>query len=154
MQKKRIQEIGYASFFSYLNSNLYGIKRLLTSADDLNNIRDIGIYWYTTGDVPANAPYPNASMVEVIGSGLSNGQIIQRGYRYGATGYSAFRAINDVYPDAQQWSYNTTNSDFPVKNNRKQNIVLDYWTGGNMSNRLAVSVDGAVVGYIHVADSV
>lgn len=85
---------------------------MLTSEDNLNDIRDIGIYWYTTGNVPANAPYPNASVVEVIGSGMDIGQIIQRGYRYGATGYSAFRAVNDVYPDAQQWSYIVTNNSF------------------------------------------
>ena len=67
----------------------YGIKRLLTSADDLNNITDNGIYWYLTENVPSHAPYNNASVVEVFGSSSSSTQKMQRVTRYGVSGQSA-----------------------------------------------------------------
>ena len=69
------------------------IKRLLTSADDLNNITDNGIYWYLTENVPSHAPYNNASVVEVFGSSSSSTQKMQRVTRYGVSGQSAFRPL-------------------------------------------------------------
>lgn len=89
----------------------YGPARLLTSADDLNNITNNGTYWYWTDSVPANAPYDNASIVEVVGSKSSTTQKLQRITRFGVAGQSAWRALDsDGWKD---WAYNLTNADIP-----------------------------------------
>ena len=64
-------------------------QRLLTSADDLNDISTPGIYVYATGNVPANSPFPNASVVEVLIDNTSN-DLIQRATRV-ANKNTAFR---------------------------------------------------------------
>ena len=101
------------SFFYFLNSDLdekYGPVRLLTSADDLNNITNNGTYWYWTDSVPANAPYNNAAVVEVSGSESSTTQKIQRVTRYGVSGQSAFRALDTA--GWKEWASHLTNVDF------------------------------------------
>lgn len=91
------------------NLNDYGFiyRRQLTSADDLNNITTMGTYYYLTDNVPANAYYNNASILEVIWVGSDSYRIIQRLTRFGTGGKSAFRIRG-----AQAWSdwaeYSTT----------------------------------------------
>ena len=71
-----------------------GFIRLLTVDDDLNNIVKRGIYLYYTIGVPANAPYNNASVVEVIQTNSDTGRLIQRVTRYGESGHCAFRSLD------------------------------------------------------------
>lgn len=68
-------------------------RRVLTSADDLDNIFEDGVYVYSTSSLPGNAPFANAAVVEVFGSTSTTSQKIQRAYRYGMNGYSAFRVL-------------------------------------------------------------
>lgn len=69
----------------------FGFKRQLTAADDLNTLKEFGLYFFYTGDVPKNSPYQNASYVEVLGLGTAI--CIQRVTRYGAAGHCSTRAI-------------------------------------------------------------
>lgn len=64
-------------------------QRLLTSADDLNNIVEPGIYVYNTNNAPNNSPYNNASIVEVTVEDI-NKDLIQRVTRVAARA-SSFR---------------------------------------------------------------
>ena len=80
---------------SSVNSTGLVYRRTLTSADDLDNITESGIYVYSTSSRPANAPFENAAVVEVFGSTSSKSQKIQRAYRYGMAGYAAFRPYYD-----------------------------------------------------------
>lgn len=83
-------------------------RRQLTSADDLNNIKTFGTYWFATGDVPSNAYYENASIVEVIYVGADSSRILQRVTRYGASGKSAFRVLNaGTWSDWRELATNT-----------------------------------------------
>jgi hypothetical protein len=82
--------------FLCVNSNLEqkcGFIRKLTASDDMNDIVQNGFYFYMTEDVPENAPYQNASVVEVYGSNSDTTQKIQRVTRYGAAGHTAFRPL-------------------------------------------------------------
>ena len=99
----------------------YGIKRLLTSADDLNNITDNGIYWYLTENVPSHAPYNNASVVEVFGSSSSSTQKMQRVTRYGVSGQSAFRPLIGSV-GWLDWSYDITDIFLAAGTNTKISV--------------------------------
>lgn len=77
----------------YVDGKAFGRMRLLTSEDDCDNIKDDGVYWYSTASVPKNAPFANAAIIEVYGADNDSSQKIQRGTRYGAGGYSATRAL-------------------------------------------------------------
>ncbi len=81
--KPTLQEIG-----------ALGYVRALTSNDDLNNLRENGIYYFGTDSVPANSPYQNASVVEVFGSNSTATQKIQRVTRYGSRGHCSFRQLS------------------------------------------------------------
>ena len=116
------------SFFYFLNSDLnekYGPVRLLTSADDLNNITNNGTYWYWTDSVPANAPYNNAAVVEVSGSESSTNQKIQRVTRYGVSGQSAFRALDTA--GWKEWAAYLTNADIQI-----YNLITPVTNGSNI----------------------
>ena len=100
-----------------VNSDLgdkYGPARLLTSADDLNSITGNGTYWYWTDSVPANAPYDNASIVEVIGSKSSATQKLQRVTRFGVAGQSAWRVLDSA--GWKDWAYNLTSNNMIYSN--------------------------------------
>jgi hypothetical protein len=84
-----------AKLKTYADGKFLGRMRLLTSADDCNNIKDDGVYWYSTASVPKNAPFANAAIMEVYGADNKTSQKIQRATRYGAGGYSATRALYD-----------------------------------------------------------
>lgn len=101
--------------FTVFNTNLtekYSVKRLLTSADDFNGITDNGIYWYMTESIPANAPYDNAAIIEVIGSKSNSTQKLQRATRYGVTGQSAFRALD--LGGWKDWAYILTDANIQI----------------------------------------
>lgn len=72
-----------------------GFKRHLTSSDNLDTIKDDGIYVYTTNSVPKNCPYANAGIVLVFGSNSTTSQKIQFVFRYGITGCGKFRVLGD-----------------------------------------------------------
>lgn len=72
-----------------------GFKRILTSEDDLNNIKASGSYVYYTDSIPKNCPYSNAGIVEVTLGDNSGSRVIQRVTRYGEKGKSSFRALQD-----------------------------------------------------------
>lgn len=86
---------------SVLGRNAMGFRRTLTSADNMDNVTESGVYVYYTNGLPANAPFTNAAIVEVFG--VPDGNKIQRAYRYGDPGYSAFRPLFNGTWDA--WSY-------------------------------------------------
>lgn len=100
------------------NSNLtvkYGRMRQLTSSDNLDNITDNGIYWYATESVPQNAPYQNASVVEVIGSSSATGEKFQRVTRYGVPGKSSWRPLGGGGNGWLAWAESLTNADYNVQ---------------------------------------
>lgn len=68
-------------------------RRILTSADNLDDVKEPGTYWYDTGNVPSNAPFSNAAIVEVFGSNSGTWGKIQRATRFGAAGKSAMRTL-------------------------------------------------------------
>lgn len=88
----------------YVDSGLMpklGRKRLLTSDDDCNNITDDGIYWYSTANRPANAPFENAAVMLVFGNDSTTTQKIQLGFRYGMAGHGKFRPLYNTW---QPWA--------------------------------------------------
>lgn len=114
--------------FNAILSRVMAFKRVLTSDDDMNTIFEDGVYVYSTSSVPQNAPFANAAVVEVIGAQSTSSQKIQRAYRYGAGGKTAFRPLYSgkwadwYYPDEWALDY-IKNLPFTRKN------LLDnaYW---------------------------
>lgn len=76
---------------SALKSESFIPKRTLTSDDDLNTLYEPGIYSFATASIPANSPFSNGSIVEVIYA--TDARIIQRVTRYGKAGQSAERIL-------------------------------------------------------------
>ena len=100
-------------------------RRQLTSADDLNNIRTFGTYWFATGNVPSNAYYDNAAIVEVIYVGADSSRILQRVTRYAASGKSAFRVLNaGTWSD---WRELATNTDISSINTNISGLQSDIF---------------------------
>ena len=83
--------------------------RRLTAEDDLNDITQNGIYYFSTEDLPSNSFYQNASIVEVFGSASNTTQKIQRITRYGTPGQSSFRGLSAG--DWLDWETYTMQSD-------------------------------------------
>lgn len=79
--------------FAILESAAFKWRRVLTSSDNLNDIKQMGLYAYTTSSVPQNAYYQNAAIVEVMAASSSSSTIIQRVTRFGTVGYSAYRVL-------------------------------------------------------------
>lgn len=77
-------------------------KRKLTGEDDLNDLVEPGVYYYQTGTEsdpttrPANCPFPNGSIVEVIATGATDQRVIQRGTRYGLAGCTKERVLSNT----------------------------------------------------------
>lgn len=108
-------------------------RRQLTSADDLNNIKTFGTYWFATGNVPSNAYYDNASVVEVIYVGADSSRILQRVTRYAASGKSAFRVLNaGTWSD---WRELATNTDISTINAAISNL-------GTRTDQIVMDLDG------------
>lgn len=80
-------------------------RKKLTASDDLDTLLQNGLYYYYTGDVPENAPFENAAIVEVFGSTSETSQKIQRVTRYGAKGQMAVRPLHSPKDAADVWSY-------------------------------------------------
>ncbi len=102
-------------------------RRVLTSADDFNNILEDGVYVYSTSSVPKNAPFANAAVVEVFGAKSNTTQKIQRAYRYGTTGYSAFRPLY-----AGNWLEWTASVDQVIEQGTDGNWNYRKWSSGRM----------------------
>ena len=136
-------------------------RRKLYDIDDLNSITEKGIYYFNTGSIPKNAPYNDASVVEVVGSPSDNTQTIQRVTRYGIAGESAVRSLGAStwfswqyyvfkdYLDTVVTNLNETitnistglNGIFKVKSFQLDNIAL----GANQT--ILPEIDIAVDGY-------
>lgn len=81
--------------------------RQLTSADNMNNITSKGVYYYSTGNVPSNAPYQNAAIVEVFGTNNDTSATIQRVTRYGEGGHTSIRSLSGgTWMDWQEFASN------------------------------------------------
>ena len=82
--------------------NYVSFKRKLTASDDMDDIVEPGVYYYQTGVAsdpttrPANCPFSNGSIVEVIATGDETQRVIQRGTRYGAAGCSKERVLSNT----------------------------------------------------------
>jgi hypothetical protein len=130
-----------------INSNLtkkYGRMRQLTSSDNLDNITDNGIYWYPTESVPQNAPYQNASVVEVIGSSSATGEKFQRVTRYGVPGKSSWRPLGGGSNGWLEWTESLTNADYNVQSFTNQyGLKLHLIKFGN-DNLKAIRLSGYI----------
>ena len=91
--KQDVQDLqsDLAGVHATLDVDAMTLRRRLTSSDDLNNVTVNGIYYYATSSVPANAYYPNAAILEVVGNG--SGAVMQKLTRVGLAGESAFRVL-------------------------------------------------------------
>ena len=111
------------------------MHRILTADDDLNDITQNGIYYYYTEDVPLNAPYENASIVEVFGSNSDTTQKVQRVTRYGISGYTSERTL--LSNEWLGWVQFVTNADLPLSAKTYQlggGQTLSFsYAGGNAS---------------------
>lgn len=113
---QRISPEGKMSIATYVNNVWSGwinvgsdsFKRRLTAADDMNDVTEVGTYYYSTGDIPVNAPYDNAAIVEVFGTDSENRRI-QRVTRFGSSGYCAFRPCSTG--EWLGWAYTATKDD-------------------------------------------
>lgn len=72
----------------------------LTSADDLDNIKDWGTYYTATASLPANSPFQNAYILFVFGNGGLG--TIQIAVRWAADGYMAVRTLGS---DGKTWKH-------------------------------------------------
>lgn len=87
-----LSNLGLSLTAAQLN-NAFIYQRKLTSSDNLDDIKNNGIYYYETGNVPINAPFTNAAIVEVIGvPNVAATKKLQRVTRYGYT-ESKYRAL-------------------------------------------------------------
>lgn len=117
---------------------------MLTADDDLNNLLISGIYQYSTDSIPANCPFANAGVVEII---RSHSRYIQRVTRYGVAGQSAERVYSGTTNGWLAWVINdeastTINANYvggTIKFIRKNGMCLanylDDWDdipAGNM----------------------
>lgn len=93
------EQLALCSNYSLITGNVlenYTFKRAIGKRQDLDELVDIGIYYYLGSDAPANAPYQNNAIVEVIGSDEEGYVRIQRVTRYGGvTGYCKWRCLYD-----------------------------------------------------------
>lgn len=78
-----------------LEATTPNFKRLLTSADNMNDIKEDGVFYCQTISCPANYPYGNAGIIEVTTTGSKTTRIIQRVTRYGLAGTTTFRTLNE-----------------------------------------------------------
>ena len=85
-----------------IKANALMFRRRLTAADNMDDIVEPGIYYYQTGTEsdpstrPANCPFSNGSIIEVIATDDPSQRIIQRGTRYGIAGYSKERVRSNT----------------------------------------------------------
>ena len=101
--------------------------RVLTAEDDLNNLVEPGVYYHSTSSMPANAPFANAAVIEVVESGSAETRVIQRATRYGIAGCAAFRVLyNGKWLD---WTYPLVNK------NNANSTVADYVVGEGTSGK-------------------
>ena len=103
-----------------IDHDLMKFRKILTEQDDLNNIKEPGIYLFTTNTtIPQNAPFEYGAVLEVYKSNSSSNAIIQRATRHGKKGVTAMRGL--LSGTWQDWMFQVysdepihLNSDFPV----------------------------------------
>ncbi len=111
-------------------------RRVLTSSDDLDDIFEDGVYVYSTSSLPQNAPFANAAVVEVFGVKSTSAQKIQRAYRYGSPGYSAFRPLYSgawgkwTYPLVTEDNANSLVTDYVVQQGTSGAWSYRKWSSG------------------------
>lgn len=66
-------------------------RRVLTSEDDLDDVIQEGVYYYSTASIPKNSPYKNAGVVKVDYTDDDTTRVVQSVTRYGVAGASSFR---------------------------------------------------------------
>lgn len=82
--------------------NYLCFKRRLTAEDNMDDIVEPGVYYYQTGTEsdpttrPANCPFSNGSIVEVIATGETDQRVIQRCTRYGVAGHTKERVLSNT----------------------------------------------------------
>ena len=121
------EQIGAATK-DYADSLYTGYKGKLTSADDLDDETEDGVYYFETGDVPINAPFENASIIHVFGAPENLNKKIQVCVRYGATGHLAVRSKSGS--GWQAWSHYATQDSVDAKAGKFTKI----WTNGSPAN--------------------
>lgn len=113
-------------------------KRVLTAEDDLDSIFEDGWYMYNTSSRPANAPFENAGIIEVFGVNSTSSQKIQRAYRYGSSGFSAFRPLYSGkwldwhYPLTTKDNSNAVVTDYVVEEGTSGEWNYRKWNSGRM----------------------
>jgi hypothetical protein len=96
-----VGDYNYIYFRAYENgnwcpwSNTFTFKKVLYSTDDANDIKENGIYCYSTASVPKNSPFANAAVIVVFGCNSASSQKIQLAFRYGSPCQGKFRALYD-----------------------------------------------------------
>ena len=79
----------------YVASRYIGFKRVLTSADDLDDITEPGVYRFSASSIPANSPYSSYScIVEVIETDVG---MLQRVVVYDGNGRTKQRVKNSAW---------------------------------------------------------
>ena len=76
------------------NLGAMGFMKRVTSDDDLNDLVTPGVYYYYTDSIPANCPYENAGIVEVIATGRADLRVLQKVTRYGVNDCTSQRLLN------------------------------------------------------------
>jgi hypothetical protein len=104
-------------------SNALAYRGILTSSDDMNDVKNDGVYVYATSSVPTNAPYSNAAVVLVFGSESTSSRKVQIGIRYGDSGKMSFRALYNS--SWQEWTEVITNTNSLVSA-PKYEIAYDH----------------------------
>ena len=118
------------------------MHRILTSDDDLDNITENGIYYYYTDDVPANAPFENAAIVEVFGSNSDTTQKVQRVTRYGVSGETAERSL--LSSNWLDWVHFVTNAD--LTNGTDTRVAVKH--DGGTNTRMVLDCTSPSEGYV------
>ena len=100
-------------------------RRVLNSSDDCDAVFEDGWYVYSTSSVPKNAPFPNAAVIEVFGADSTTTQKIQRAYRYGEGGHTAFRPLY-----SGKWASWCVSDDFVVEKGTTGKWNYRKWYSG------------------------
>lgn len=72
----------------------FNYKRQITSADNMDDIKEDGIYYFSSTSLPTNAPFTSGAVVLVFGDRSMTSTKIQLAFRHGAVGYGKFRGLS------------------------------------------------------------
>lgn len=132
-------------------SSAYRYIKYLTANDNLDDVKQSGIYHCSTSNMPQNSPFQNAFVLEVCGN-QNQTVCIQRATRFGMAGQSKYRAFGDGvwknWADLAQdsgWITVTPNSNFTTYSTiryRKLNGIVQL-VGALSPATTATLADGA-----------